>query len=107
MAQRIAELVQASPSRNTGLSSPKGAKIETSTPRPTEAANRDRLVDHRSIDDCEQELTCLIGPIAKFIVATKRNLENQVSLTTFVETLSAEIPDPRKADQFRQRMLRK
>lgn len=108
LAQHITQLTQApSPqAQSARLSSAKGDEATGFAPCPVEEAVSDRIVNERLIKTCEQELTHLIGPIAKFIVTANRDLENQVSLTTFVETLIAEIPDPQKADAFRQKMLK-
>jgi uncharacterized caspase-like protein len=93
--------------QNPHLSNAKGHEAATTLLAQAETSKNDQVVTDDQIDACEQELAGLIGPIAKFIVTTKRELENQVSLKTFVETLVTEIPDPKKADEFRRKMLRK
>lgn len=107
LAQRITALMQLPPKpQSPRLSTAKGYGVAVREPQQTQEALSDRLVNAQLIQVCEQELTCLIGPIAKFIVTTKRDLENQVSLTTFVEELITEIPDRQKADEFRRKILR-
>lgn len=107
LAQQMTVLMQSAPApvQTPRGRQAKGYEVIARSPQRVEAVNRDRIVNETLIQVCEQELTCLIGPIAKYIVTTKRDLENQVSLTTFVEALSAEIPDPQKADEFRRKML--
>lgn len=109
LTQQMPTLMQSpsSPIQDPRFSRAKGDEATARSPRQLEKAINDRMVNDTLIKACEQELTGLIGPIAKFIVTTKRDLENQVSLATFVEALSAEIPDPQKADEFRRKMLRK
>jgi uncharacterized caspase-like protein len=108
LAQRITALMQLPPPepQSPRLSTAKGYGVAVREPQQTQEALSDRLVNAQLIQVCEQELTRLIGPIAKFIVTTKRDLENQVSLATFVEELITEIPDRQKADEFRRKILR-
>jgi uncharacterized caspase-like protein len=108
LAQHLTTLMPLpSEAQNMYLSNAKGYEAATTLLAQTGSTESDQLVTDRLINACEQELAYLIGPIAKFIVTTKRDLENQVSLRTFVETLVTEIPDPQKADEFRRKMLRK
>ncbi|MBW4528831.1 MAG: caspase family protein [Phormidium tanganyikae FI6-MK23] len=106
LTDKISVMMQSSPAQDSQSSQAKGDEGATRSPNRTEADTSDRMVDNQMIKSCEQELTRLIGPIAKYIVTAKRDLENQVSLTTFVEILIAEIPDAQKAKEFRQKMLK-
>lgn len=62
-------------------------------------------IDETFIHACEQELTRMIGPIAKFIVTTKQAENPHHSARSFVEALVDEIPNPQQANEFRQRLL--
>ncbi len=108
LAHKISAMMQSPLVQNQGSQSrqAKGDEAATRSSNQTKVSTADRMVDEEVIRNCEQELTRLIGPIAKFVVAAKRDLENQVSLTTFVEVLIAEIPDAQKAKEFRQKMLK-
>jgi uncharacterized caspase-like protein len=78
----------------------KGRGIATAPGRQT--------IDEGFIQTCEYELTRLIGPIAKWIVDGQRGAKEtaQMSSREFVDVLAANIPDDRKAAEFRQRLLK-
>lgn len=97
---------------------PAAAKSSHSIPNPFGIANGRgaAILEPRSISSeldeefvylCEQELTRLIGPIAKFIVTTARDNQLHGSRLTFVECLVDEIPDSTKADLFREQMIQR
>jgi serine/threonine-protein kinase len=53
---------------------------------------------------CTQELSRCIGPMAKYIVEDTLEQEPQLSVQQLIEALSAEIPNPKQAAEFRQRL---
>ncbi len=53
---------------------------------------------------CEQELMSLIGPVAHFLMQEALSKPN-LSLEELVDCLAANIPNPQKATQFKQRIL--
>ncbi len=57
-------------------------------------------LDQTFIDQCEQELTKLIGPIAKFIIKTTLQDQPQISPSEFVERLATAIPNEEQAHNF-------
>lgn len=72
--------------------------------RVTLDANHQPALDERLIQIFEQELTRIIGPIAKLIVARERDASLRTSTLMFIDRLATEIPDAAKALEFRQRM---
>jgi serine/threonine protein kinase len=58
------------------------------------------------IQQCEQELINLIGPIGTFLVQKTIKSSPQITPPELVNVLSAQIPDPQKAQQFQQRLNR-
>jgi hypothetical protein len=74
--------------------------------RHTLNANRQPALDEQLIQICEQELTRIIGPIAKLIVARERGASLRTSPSMFVDRLAAEIPDSTRALEFRQQMAK-
>jgi uncharacterized caspase-like protein len=62
-----------------------------------------------AIDDdltiaCEQQLTLVIGPIAKFIIVTTKKTNPHLSPADFVKVLATKIPDPIQAETFLRRI---
>jgi serine/threonine-protein kinase len=64
-----------------------------------------QAVDDSFVRQCEEDLADLIGPIATFLVQKVLKSHPQISSVEFVEALVTEIPDPRRAFEFRQRLL--
>jgi uncharacterized caspase-like protein len=62
-------------------------------------------IDEKFIRSCERELVLLIGPIGKLIINNKRNSSIPCAINDFVELVAAEIPDAKKAQEFRKRFL--
>ena len=56
-------------------------------------------------NQCQQELTRCIGPMAKYIVEDILDQNPQLSVQQLIETLAAEIPNAKQATEFRQRLL--
>lgn len=57
------------------------------------------------VNRCQQELTDLIGPIGTFLVENVVQSYPDFSLEEIVDILAAEIPNSRKAAEFRHRLL--
>lgn len=57
------------------------------------------------VNQCERDLTDLIGPIAKFLIQNALNTHPQISPSQLVYTLAGEISDPQKAERFCQHLL--
>lgn len=57
------------------------------------------------INQCEHELTYLVGPIANFIIQQVLQAQKQISIPEFVQKLSAKIPNPQQALEFKRKML--
>jgi uncharacterized caspase-like protein len=53
----------------------------------------------------ERELAVAIGPIAKFIVASTRKAQPQLSAPDLIAALASNIPDAHEADLFRRRCI--
>ncbi|MEH1968841.1 serine/threonine-protein kinase [Nostoc sp.] len=64
-----------------------------------------QLISESFIHQCERELADLIGPIAKFLVQKTVRSSGQVSRAEFVKILASQIPEPKKALLFQQRLL--
>ncbi|MGF1936236.1 MAG: protein kinase domain-containing protein [Nostoc sp. ChiQUE02] len=64
-----------------------------------------QLISESFIHQCERELADLIGPIAKFLVQKTVKSSGQVSRAEFVKILASQIPEPKKALLFQQRLL--
>ncbi|MBD2439291.1 serine/threonine-protein kinase [Nostoc sp. FACHB-110] len=63
-------------------------------------------IDDRFINQCEQELLGIIGPIARLLVQkTIKSVDITTSREEFIKTLAAEIPDVQLAKQFQQRLI--
>ncbi|MBV9386646.1 MAG: caspase family protein [Chroococcidiopsidaceae cyanobacterium CP_BM_ER_R8_30] len=62
-------------------------------------------IDPDFIRQCEQELANVVGPIASFMIQRTLKPNPQISSTEFVKILAAQIPDPRKALEFQQRVV--
>ncbi|MEB3209909.1 MAG: protein kinase [Leptolyngbyaceae bacterium] len=56
------------------------------------------------IDRCRHELALCIGPMAQFIVDDVLELSSGSSESQFIEAIAAEIPNPKMAETFRQRL---
>ena len=70
---------------------------------PTSSASVNRI-DPNFVKRCEQELAYCIGPMANFVI--EEVLEEQPSSNQeLMETLAGQIPDAKKAMEFRKRLL--
>ena len=56
-------------------------------------------------NQCQQELTRCIGPMARYIVEDTLEENPQLSVHQLIETLAAAIPNAKQAAEFRQRLL--
>jgi Ca2+-binding EF-hand superfamily protein len=54
---------------------------------------------------CRRELARCIGPVASFILQDTLNQHPQIAPQQLIESLTAEITNPQKAQEFRQRLL--
>jgi hypothetical protein len=57
------------------------------------------------LENCKRELTCLIGPIASFIVDDTFSDNPKLTQQQFIELIITEIPDPKRAKLFKQVLL--
>ncbi len=64
-----------------------------------------RALDLAFIERCRQELVYCIGPIANFLLKQALAQHTPACAEHLVDALSAEIPDPSAASEFRQRLL--
>ncbi|MEH2375374.1 serine/threonine-protein kinase [Nostoc sp.] len=64
-----------------------------------------QLISDSFVDQCEQELADLIGPIATFLIQKAVRSSGQLSRAEFVKVLASQIPEAQKALQFQQRLL--
>ncbi|BAY60177.1 serine/threonine protein kinase [Calothrix brevissima NIES-22] len=62
-------------------------------------------ISDRFVRQCEQELVRIIGPIATFLVQKAIKSAPQITEEELVNTLKSQIPDPKKAAEFQQRLL--
>ena len=60
-------------------------------------------IDESLLRAYEQELTLVIGPISKFIVASTHKAQPHLSVADAIEVLAGNITDPVRADLFRRR----
>ncbi|BAY26083.1 serine/threonine protein kinase [Calothrix sp. NIES-2100] len=63
------------------------------------------VISDRFVRQCEQELISLIGPIATFLVQKAIKSSPQITEEELVNVLKSQIPDPKKALLFQQRLL--
>jgi serine/threonine-protein kinase len=55
-------------------------------------------------DRCQQELTRYIGPMARYLVEDTLEQIPNLSVQQLIEILAEEIPNPKQAEEFRQRL---
>jgi serine/threonine protein kinase len=60
----------------------------------------------RFTDRCEQELLSYVGPIAKFLVKNTLATQPNLSPAEFIVALAQQIPQPDRAIEFRNRLVR-
>lgn len=72
---------------------------EISAPSITNSANNQ--ISQAFIDRCQQELSQVIGPMAKLII--KKALAQNTSQSQLIEAISRQIPDASQADKFRKK----
>ena len=63
------------------------------------------LLNPELIALCQQELAKYIGPLSNFIVKDILTKNPQINLQQLIDRLAAEIPDSRKAKQFKKNLL--
>ncbi|MEM9924489.1 MAG: caspase family protein [Cyanobacteria bacterium P01_D01_bin.50] len=74
--------------------------------------SKSSTIEYQSIDadfisKCECDLIYLIGPIANFIIEEILQSNPRISATEFIDELAQNIPDPKIAIEFKQRILKK
>lgn len=57
------------------------------------------------LQQCQQELTCCIGPIASFVLENTLTQNPQANPAQLIEELALEIPDPAQASRFKTNLL--
>ncbi|MDJ0601759.1 MAG: serine/threonine-protein kinase [Crocosphaera sp.] len=62
-------------------------------------------IDPSFVEQCQEELAQLIGPMAALICQKTVKKNPNISPTDFVKTLATKIPDPQKAEDFQQKLL--
>ncbi len=72
--------------------------------RQTKAISASQLAQHFA-NQCQQELTRCIGPMAKYIVEDALEQNPHLSGYQLIEMLAIEIPNAKQAAEFRHRLL--
>ncbi|QYO67056.1 protein kinase domain-containing protein [Leptolyngbya sp. 7M] len=86
---------QPSPEQTTAQPQPDAVTL---APQPAAPALSSTFLDH-----CQRELTHCIGPMAAYILDDILTQQPQLTATALIESLAAEIPDLKQANQFRTR----
>ncbi len=74
-------------------------------PQPQTEAETPAALNPEFIEHCRRELARSIGPVASFILNDTLNQYPQISRQQLVESLTVEITNPQKAQEFKQHLL--
>lgn len=76
-------------------------------PKPQSFAFSDpqEKIDRNFVEQCQKELAELIGPMASLICKKTVKKNPNISPSDFVKALAVKIPDPKKAEDFKQKLL--
>ncbi len=96
--------------KQKAMSPPEELIINSETKSKNLPKNKPQTITGESISEsfvqqCEQDLADVIGPIAYFLVQKAVKSAPGISRSELVKTLAAEITNPQKASQFQQRLL--
>ncbi|MBV9386098.1 MAG: toll/interleukin-1 receptor domain-containing protein [Chroococcidiopsidaceae cyanobacterium CP_BM_ER_R8_30] len=65
-----------------------------------------QVINASFLDQCEQYLSDVIGPIATLLIQDALKFHPQISPAKLVNVLAAKIPNPKKADEFSRHLLK-
>lgn len=74
-------------------------------PEPQPEAESPAALNPEFIEHCRRELAHFIGPVASFILKDILAQYPQISRQQLVESLTVEITNPQKAQEFKQHLL--
>jgi uncharacterized caspase-like protein len=74
--------------------------------RQKDIVKKEKLIDRKTAEECQQYLVNLIGPIGKYMVIDIISKNPSISLDKFIESIAAELPNPQQAEALRQKFLR-
>lgn len=81
------------------------ADLEMVVPQPQTEAESPAALNPEFIEHCRRELARFIGPVAGFILKDTLAQYPQLSRQQLVESLTVEITNPQKAQEFKQHLL--
>jgi len=67
---------------------------------------KNQVIDAKFLQQCEQYLSDLIGPIATMLIQEVLKSHSQISPAELVNILAAKIPNPKKANEFSRHLLK-
>ena len=90
------------PSRKTTIAQP--AESVVVAPEPASSAKTPAPVDPQFVEHCRQELSRCLGPFARVILEEILTECPQIASEQLIEKLVAEIPNPQRIENFRNRI---
>lgn len=105
LKQQAIPLLQATSFQSSTQLSGREAIAQPQTKSFNTPSLQPQTISESFVHQCEQALANCIGPIANFLVQKALKSYPQISTAELVEVLAAEIPEPQKATEFRQRLL--